>query len=417
MRINNAGDYEFCRWAKYKPNQPPSHNISEMGPLTYFRQHMSSIRQQFLAGKHYDLCSDCDKMQQHGKVSGRQKQLTKIGVDHKNWTKTMVSSPWFDVFVSGDAGLDLMPVDWQIDIGNSCNSACLFCCPDDSSRLASEWQSIGFINSRPNRNWTDDANLVERFISDLVTIPNLRYLHFIGGEPVIVPAFQTILKRIVDSGLASKVDIGFTTNLTVWDPELIETLSAFHQVNVGMSIECLHAVNDYLRYPSNVSQIKQNAERWFEQVRDADWLCQIRTTPTWLSIGHLLDLYEYAWQNKVTVESCNFIDKPVFLRPSVLPLPMRHDLVSRFRDWIKSKSEHIASSVSVNHRNPHFYQSSLVHDLESYCNYLENEPDLSNLMIPAVEFLQKIEGNRKNSVLDFLPEYESILTANGYSRP
>lgn len=415
MRINNTGSYEFCRWTTYTHKRPSFSNIRDIAPLEYFQQHMAPIRDMLLRGERYDLCSDCYRQESHGKISGRERQLIKIGVDKNNWHKTMASSPWFEVFKNSDGGTDQMPVDWHIDLGNLCNSACIFCCPDDSSRLASEWQMIGFTQEKPSANWTDDVDLVDRFVHDLAKIPNIRYIHFIGGEPLLIPAFRTILERLVHTGLAESIDIGFTTNLTIWDNDIIDLMSQFHQVNVGISIESLHDVNDYLRYPSKLFMIKRTAEAWLEKARQHGWLCQIRITPTWLSIGHLLTVYDYAWHHQITVESCNFLEEPVFLKPNVLPDQYRSIIIDQLNDWIQSHQSTV--TVSSNTRNPNFYQATLVHDLASYCRYLENEADLSHCMPQAVDFIQRLEKARKNCILDVLPEYESLLSAHGYHRP
>ena len=193
-------------------------------------------------------------METHGKVSGRQKQLLKIGVRVEQFEKTLVSSPWFDTFTADT--FNQLPQDWQIDLGNYCNSACVFCSPSNSSRLAQEWQTIGLIKNLPPKNWTDNQDLIERFVNTLSQSPHIRYLHFIGGETVITPGFKKILTALVDRGIAGQITIGFTTNLTVWSDPIVELLKQFYQVNMGMSIETLTPVNDYVRYPSQIELVK-----------------------------------------------------------------------------------------------------------------------------------------------------------------
>ena len=83
MRINNAGNYEYCRWAA-KDDRNASANIAQVTPAEYFQQHMAPTRQAMLAGNIVSGCSQCAQMEQHGKISGRQKQLLKIGVQLAN---------------------------------------------------------------------------------------------------------------------------------------------------------------------------------------------------------------------------------------------------------------------------------------------------------------------------------------------
>jgi hypothetical protein len=153
MRINNTGAYEFCRWAT-KQDRTQGKNIHDQDPITWFQHGMAPIRQAMLDGTSVPGCSECDQMDQHGKVSGRQKQRLKIGLDPDKFEKSMLSTPWIDEFRYSSekhGHSDLMPQDWQIDLGNFCNSACIFCHPNASSRLATEWKRIGFIDQLPAR--------------------------------------------------------------------------------------------------------------------------------------------------------------------------------------------------------------------------------------------------------------------------
>jgi sulfatase maturation enzyme AslB (radical SAM superfamily) len=152
-----------------------------------------------------------------------------------------------------------MPQDWQIDLGNFCNSACIFCGPNNSSRLAAEYKKLGLITKLPKKNWADNPEMLERFIEILDGTKNIAYLHFLGGETIITPAFKKILKKLIERGLNKTASIGLTTNLTVWEPEIIELLTQFKEINLGMSIECLHhEINDYLRWPSKINECKNN---------------------------------------------------------------------------------------------------------------------------------------------------------------
>ncbi len=114
MRINNAGHYEYCRWAT-KDQRNSAGSIRTATPAEFFQHQMSAVRQQFLNGELPVGCADCTQMEQHNKVSGRQKQLLKIGVRIEQFEKTLVSSPWSKEFAKG-ATTTQMPQDWQIDL-------------------------------------------------------------------------------------------------------------------------------------------------------------------------------------------------------------------------------------------------------------------------------------------------------------
>jgi sulfatase maturation enzyme AslB (radical SAM superfamily) len=409
MRINNAGHYEYCRWAdKNQRTQTP--HIRAVSPQEFFQQYMTPIRDQLLAGERPAGCNECAVMEQHNKVSGRQKQLLKVGVRVEQFEKTLASSPWVDTFVANK--FNQLPQDWQIDLGNYCNSACVFCDPHSSSRLATEWQRIGFSQSMPPANWTDDPKLVQRFIDTLTQSSHIQYLHFIGGETLITPAFKTILGALIQAGLNRTATIGFTTNLTVWDTDVVALLTQFHSVNLGMSVESFEIVNDYVRWPSKLPVVLENLDRWQELAAQQGWLLQLRTTPTLLTIGSLLSIYDYAWSRKISVESCNFLNEPAVMRPSVLPLNYRSAVIDSMRTWLDQHP--ISGNTVLNIRDPGVSQLQNYQDLQSYVNYLENTPDESNRLPDLVKFLKQLEASRGNSILTYLPEYEELFRSAGY---
>jgi sulfatase maturation enzyme AslB (radical SAM superfamily) len=407
MRINNVGHYEYCRWAT---RSLQATNIQDVSPQEFFQQHMEPIRQQLLAGESPAGCVECAAMEQHQKISGRQRQLLKVGVRVEQFEKTLVSSPWFDTFTADT--FNQLPQDWQIDLGNYCNSACVFCSPSNSSRLAQEWQTIGLIKNLPPKNWTDNQDLIERFVNTLSQSPHIRYLHFIGGETVITPAFKTILQALVRAGLNRTATIGFTTNLTVWDSQVIDLLTQFHGVNLGMSVESFDIVNDYVRWPSKLPVVLENLDRWQELAQQHSWLMQLRTTPTLFTVGSLLSVYDYAWTRRISVESCNFLTEPAFMRPSVLPISYRQPIIDRMQSWLDQHS--VSGDTVINIRNPNVSQLQNHQDLQSYVNYLRNMPDESNRLPELIAFLKRIETVRGNSILTYLPEYEELFRSAGY---
>ena len=418
MRITNSGVYEPCRWMTHDGTTQVdlTRNIKTVSPLTYFQQHMSELRTDLLQGQAPAICNDCRVMEQHSKPSGRQRQLLKVGVQDKYFEKSLAGSPFrgaFDYSNTNQGSTTGTVIDWQIDLGNYCNGACVFCNPESSSSLATEFKRIGLIDQVPPPSWCDDPELLDRFIRDLTQSPNLQYLHFLGGETVITPGFKKILSALVDSGLAKNISIGFTTNLTVWSDSVVELLTQFQQVNLGMSIETLTAVNDYVRYPGKQTRTRELLDRWTALGHKHGWLIQIRITPTCLTVHELTTVYDYAWQHGTAVESCNFIDNPAFFRISVLPKRQRESAAETLRSWIDAHPVADSDQI-VNTRDPNRSHEQIVQDATSYLNYLESAPDESSRLPDLVAYLKRLEASRGNSILTYLPQYEDLFRSAGY---
>jgi len=414
MRVTSRGQFEYCRW-QLSDSVILQGNIADVDPEYFFQNTMADFRMQMLQGHLPHNCVQCAKMEQHHKVSGRQKQLLKTGVQVNNFAKTMHSSPYFEKFQESwhaQGHTDLLPVDWQIDLGNYCNAACVFCGPKSSSRLAQEFVKLEFIDQLPPQPWVNDPEQVDRMIDLLTRTPNLTYLHFIGGETLITPAFKKILSRLVEAGVTD-VSIGFTTNLMVWDDDINALLTQFKQVNLGMSVETLTPVNDYVRWPAQLPQVKQTLDRWVEFGKRHNWLISLRTTPTCLSVADLLTVYDYAWENEIGIESCNFLWEPKHMRINVLPPDVRSAIADQMEQWLITKSVRTAEQL-INIRDPNRVREYIAQDLDSYVDFLRSAPDEGDRLPDLIQYLKQLESNRHNSVLDYVPQYEQLFRSAGY---
>jgi len=417
IRINNSGSYEYCRWKINNNNQAdPVANIKNQTPDEFFQNNLSLVREQLLQGEKLSECDACYVMEHNGKVSGRQRQLLKVGIQELHFAKSMYSSPLrsdFDYSHANHGRTTRSISDWQIDLGNYCNGGCVFCHPGSSSKLAAEFKAIGFIQELPPNSWCDDPVLLKRFIDHLTTNTTLKYLHFIGGETTITPAFRQILQALVDSGQSNTVTIGFTTNLITWSDSLNELLSKFYSVNLGLSVETLTPVNDYVRWPSKLDQTLEILNRWVTFGRQNSWLIQLRITPTCLTIEELDTVYEYAWQHELSVESCNFLYKPEVMRINVLPQQYRSQARDRLSQWINSHHIEYIDTI-INTRDPNIARQQIIQDAQSYLNYIDNATDESYRLPDLISYLKKLEAHRKNSILDYLPHYEQLFRSAGY---
>ena len=414
IRLTSSGEYNFCRWKRSK-TEDKSYNINDISPAEYFQIGMDDVRSDMLNGNPIDECQWCYNMEKYKKISGRQKQLLKTGIVLDDFEKTTLASPYYSQFQksANNEKITVLPVDWQIDLGNYCNGACVFCTPRYSSKISSEFIKLGMIDETPPKAWSQNPVLVDKFIDTLVKTKNIKYLHFIGGETVITPAFKKILKELIKYGLTT-ASIGFTTNLTVWDDEVNELLAQFEQVNLGMSIEALHPINDYARYPSKIGHVREILDRWVALGKKNIWLMQLRTTPTWMTIEYLDTIFEYAIVNNIGVESCNFLSDPRFMRMNLLPVDLRQLAIDKLATWIEQNKEYINPLVQVNTRNPSIVRETVMEDALSYLNYLKEAELQPELLPELVSYLKQIESSRNNSILNYIPHYEEFLRSGGY---
>ena len=403
-RITEDGNYNFCTWQKTKDEK--LHNISDITPIDYFQNKMEKIRKSMVAGEVIDECSECYEMEKYNKISGRQRQLLKTGIELDNFDKTLQASPFYDEFKkTADGGkCKLLPIAWHINMGNFCNSACVYCTPAHSSTMATEFIKMNLIDKsqKPPQAWCRDSILLKKFTDTLLQTKNLKFIHFISGETMITPTFMHVL-RILNENNMHGISIGFVTNLTVWDEELNNILSKFKEVNVGFTVETFDEINDYIRYPSKIENVREILSKWIALGKKNKWLLKMRLSPTWMTVDSIDTVFEYAYNNGIGIE-CGLMSKSTSMRINALPQPLLAQVISQFERWISSKDE-IDKSAN---------QLEVIGVAHHYLNYMKRAKYEPKLLHGIITFIKKLEQRRNNSIINYKPHYEEFLRLAGY---
>jgi len=425
VKINPGGDFVPCRWDAVTLTS--DYNIANTSISEYINSlPMQTLRMDLLEGKQIKICDSCKNEDRNHKVSGRSRQLLKSAIDIENFNKTFCASPhfeWFDYSYRNQGLTKNLPVDLQIDLGNACNSGCLMCHPIYSSRLHTDYQKlyksdpIVFDYTTPKRNWTDDKFLVDKFVDELSTIPNLRYLHLLGGETLYLESFYAICEKLIEKGLAKNISLGTTTNCTVYTPRLEKILQEFKHVHIGLSIEAFHPLNDYIRWPSKLEDVQENIKKFVALRNSSDLQLSLRITPCNLSIGHLDTVFDFMIKHSIIAESCNLLVNPSFLRIEILPHNLLMSALDKINNVIKKHKLIPNYDAYVNRRNESIRNEIVSKTIFEYKDLLENLQPVENPKqerLNLVKFLKGFEELRKNCILDYLPEYEEFLRSHNY---
>ena len=421
-RLTYNGDLQECRW--YKHDQP-GQNVKDTSLLEFYNSdRMRALRTDLLDGKTPAGCQDCYYEDSFDKISGRTRQLMKSGIYNTDFPCTTRSSPHYKhfKFSQDHNGLaDYHAVDLQIDLGNACNSACIMCDPFSSSQLQQEYKKLHKINHSlfqdpvDYRSWTRDPATLEKFIQELIAIPNLKYIHFLGGETLYDPAFYTICERLIDAGVAKNIIVGTTTNGTIYDQRVERLITQFKEYHLGVSIETVTPLNDYIRYPGKVDVILTNLEKFLALRDQAPLSISLRITPNIFTINELDQLCEYMIKHQVIAESCNILSEPECLRIELLPHDIRQRIVGKL-DKIIEKYNLTKTTVGNIRRVDLVPEviANLVLDYRHFVATYKKPGDADVHRTRLIKFLQAFEQSRGNSILDYAPDYENFLRHYGY---
>jgi hypothetical protein len=427
IRLNPSGNYRPCRWISFQKDSDNEYHMSNTSIMDYMNSTMmKDVRTQMLAGEKLSMCEWCHYDDSVNKVSGRKIQLLKSAVNTNNFDKTFCSSPHYKLFNYSHehrGETNCHPVDLQIDLGNTCNGACIMCTPTYSSKLANDYVELNKLEPKlfdifPYRkNWTDDPALVDKFVSELAELPNIKYIHFLGGETLYLKSFYTICNRLIDLGIAKEISIGTTTNCSVYNKELEHIIKNFKHVHLGLSVEKFHSLNDYIRWPSNINQVTNHIQKFIELRKENSMHLSLRITPNIFSIFYLDTIFEFMLQNRITAESCTVLREPPCLRAELLPPELIKICADKLNQLIVKYNLSPNAATVINRRHNDFTEDVITDTIFEFKYLFENmQPpvDVDEQRQDLVKFIQAFEQVHNNNILDYLPEYEEFLRSYGY---
>jgi MoaA/NifB/PqqE/SkfB family radical SAM enzyme len=427
LRIGYTGRFFPCRWIRKKvyDKLTPELCIQKNGLLDYFNSApMIELRQNLLNGIKSEGCGDCYYQDSFGKASGRKKQLFRSDLANKEEIEKSKHFPLFQYSQNNCGKTNSFPIDLQIDLENTCNGACIMCFPGESSRLKTDYVKLHkiepmlFENPREFECWATNSDLVKKFVSELKQIPNIEYIHFLGGETLYVESFYMICEAMISSGHAKNIIIGATTNGTVYSPRLENIVKEFKGFHLGLSIESTTILNDYVRYPAQIDTVLETFSKFLTLRENCQTLhLTLRITPNIFTIYHFDQLLQYMISNNITAESCNILRTPSVLRMELLPENLKQQAIDKITACLKTNNIQRVQSV-VDTRNPALLNDVISNVAYGYIDFLTNmktpenvEEERHNL----VKFLSAFESIRGNSILDYVPEYANFLcTKYGY---
>lgn len=423
LRLRYDGSFHRCRWAQ---DSNSNENIRTHALQDFYNsESMRDFRLQFLEGKKPTCCKSCYYQEDFEKLNGRKKQLLKSAITIKDFELSARTSPHYQHFLyswENQGESSYAPVDLQIDLGNLCNSGCVMCHPVASSKLESDYEKLSTSNpdlfEKPNRyeSWTKDPQAMSNFIASIKNIPNLGYIHLLGGETLFDPAFYAICDALIESKVSHKIIVGTTTNGTIYNEKIERYSKMFKEFHLGISIETVTSLNDYIRWPGDVNSIMGNIMK-FKQIRDNNkrLFLSLRITPNLFTISEIDQLLRFMWDNDLPAESCNILQEPKHLRIELMPENIRQETIARLKNLARELDLEKKDVLNPRHRD--HIKDSIADLCLEYLTFLETykvPADAETQRKNLVRFLKAFESLRKNRIIDHAPRYQEFLADHGY---
>lgn len=302
----------------------PRYNIATMSIAEWFNSEpVRNFRNSILGDTKVSQCSRCTRDEEYGHDSRRFKSNQKSVI----FTKTAFEPSWqqspglrhFDYSARNNGATTSYPIDLHIDLGNYCNLACKMCNANASSSIAGQEVKWGIQSSKKflGQDWTKDQLTWTNFKNQLLEIPGLNNIHFMGGETLLTDRLEDLVDHMTQH---QRFDMcfSFVTNGTVYKPQLMEKLTRFKRVGIEVSIESLGQPNSYVRQGTDTDVVLENIKKFESWCNGDNITVTLRTAPSLLSIGTYVELLRWALDKQLVIKS-GMVMRPAMLDIKILP--------------------------------------------------------------------------------------------------
>lgn len=357
LHIYWDGSYGICCQEDHKlHSDSKKFNIATMPIMEWFNSDpVKNFRLGVLGQDKVSPCRRCYYDEAHNSHSRRLKSNQKSVIFTRTaFNDSFQQSPGFDHFehsLNTQGHTNTYPIDIHVDLGNFCNLACKMCTPRASSTIASQQVKWGIVDAKQylGTDWTKNQDVWQSFKQQLLDIPELNNIHFMGGETLLTPRFEDLIDTMIEH---KRFDLcfSFVTNGTVFKPKLMNKLKKFKRVGIEVSIETLDARNSYVRQGTDTQTVLENISKYQTYCNGTSITVTLRPAPSAMTIGSYPELLKFAFNNGLLIKSV-ICYKPRFFSVEILPKHVKEQYLPAYRE-LNEKFSDVETSSDYNASDP-----------------------------------------------------------------
>jgi hypothetical protein len=279
-----------------------------------------------------------------------------------------------DIMSGNDLTMEL-----TILTSNTCNLLCLPCNGGSSYIRGVELKKIG-LEKTTAKHFKKNSKLddIHKF--------NFERITFLGGEPFGDKVTFECLENLVKYQKSKNVTLDLNTNGTLITREKMDFLSNnFKFVYIKASIDGIAQVNDYLRYPSEWTELQAKILMTHDY---PNMSLMLTTALSNLALMRYYQVVEWALAYSIDDLFLSTVQEPRLLQPSNLPASVKEQLLKTYLN------------LKTFYKNQMTERVEFVIDTCIFICQTQNNDDFSNTM----QWLELHDQHRKNSVLNIFPE-------------
>ena len=247
--------------------------------------------------------------------------------------------------------VDWMPSSLDIRFGNLCNQKCIMCGPTYSNQWYDEYVDYygttkfgegGLAHGtrielmrKPNGKWEQPNELQwyndPRWWPKFETMmPHLRHIYITGGEPMVTPAHDVMLDKLIESGYAKNIWLEYDTNCSAINAKIIERWYHFKKVDIRGSMDAIGDQYELIRFGGKWETFKKNVQILKDHEIQSNNKIRLMALSTCFQIATVYSIVESEdWCNSIGVPfHLRFLEGPVHLSAASLSSDTKRKLMA-----------------------------------------------------------------------------------------
>lgn len=282
-----------------------------------------------------------------------------------------------------------LPTILDLDLSNFCNLKCVMCNPVRSSEWAKDFgESVSTIS--------------KKVLDDLASISNdLHNLTIQGGEPTIMQEYEYYFSLLEQKQLTKNIELMMITNATNINPKFYELLKGFKKVRLTVSVDAYGMANDYIRWPSNFSQIERNLIKMSDLPKNME--VEIFNTLNMLSMFNYGEFLEWCKKiEKVFDEKGKLfkivpmkVEKPKKYSPFYAPIELKNKFIADVKSFIQQDE--------LNHNSNWKTETMMI------MKQLDNSAVDPEVLEDLKKTVTELDKERNKKITDYIPDFYKYI--------
>jgi hypothetical protein len=218
-------------------------------------------------------------------------------------------------------------------------------------------------------------------------------------------------------GYADKIQLRYNSNAVEMPDRLFELWNKFKSVRFHYSIDSIEAMNSYIRFPSQWSQVEPMLRRLDDTPDHIE--VTIACAVQMLNMYYIPDFIKWKWEQKYKkinpwplgagLINYHFVYHPPHLNVKVFPKWFKEKIRAKYENFYLWLEKEVAPNGGETYSKEEFMEASYgIKRLKGMVQFMESE-DWSNRMPEFIEYINRMDKIRGTNFREVFPEMALLL--------